>query len=57
LRLDSGDYVDLEDEADFDLIEAITGAARMHLETVYADWLRVVTKGDLTWRPSTLSPL
>jgi hypothetical protein len=53
LRFNGDDYVEVVDETDFDLTEAITVAAWVNLEAVNADWLGIITKGDSTWRLST----
>jgi hypothetical protein len=54
LHFAGGDYVEVSDEADFDLTKAISVAAWVNLEAVNADWIGIVTKGDSTWRLSTL---
>ena len=53
LRLDGDDYVEVADDAAFDMTEAVSVAAWVNLEAVNADWLGIVTKGDSTWRLST----
>ncbi len=54
LRLNGENCVEVADDAAFDLTEAITVAAWVNLEAVPAEWIGIVTKGDSTWRLSTL---
>jgi hypothetical protein len=54
LRFDGGDYVEVSDEADFDITDALTVAAWVNLEAVNAEYIGIITKGDSTWRLSTL---
>jgi hypothetical protein len=54
LRFDGSDYVEVSDEAVFDITGAITVAAWVNLEAVNAEYIGIVTKGDSTWRLSTL---
>jgi len=51
LQLDGdGDYVEIPDHADFDLIEQITVSAWIRVDTFDRQWHAIVTKGDSAWR-------
>ncbi len=49
----AGSYVEIADEAAFDLTTAISVAAWVNLEMLGSDYRPVITKGDAAWRLST----
>ncbi len=48
-----GDYVEISNEANFDINEQITVSAWVNITDVPQEWTGIVTKGDSAWRLST----
>jgi len=53
LAFDGNDYVEIPNEWNFDLVEAISVAAWVNIDLVDEPWQVVVAKGDSAWRIST----
>jgi outer membrane lipoprotein-sorting protein len=48
-----GDYVEISNEANFDINDQITVCAWVNITDVPQEWTGIVTKGDSAWRMST----
>ena len=48
-----GDYVEISNEANFDINDQITISAWVNITDVPQEWTGIVTKGDSAWRLST----
>jgi hypothetical protein len=48
-----GDYVEIANEANFDINDQITVSAWVNITDVPQEWTGIVTKGDSAWRMST----
>jgi outer membrane lipoprotein-sorting protein len=48
-----GDYVEISNEANFDINDQITVSAWVNITDVPQEWTGIVTKGDSAWRLST----
>jgi hypothetical protein len=48
----AGEYVEITDKPEFDIVEQVTVAAWVQVEKFDKDWQAIVTKGDSAWRIS-----
>ncbi len=55
IKLDGdGDYIEITNEAVFDITGPITVAAWVNINSINSEWAGIVTKGDSAWRISTV---
>jgi len=50
----SGDFVKIDDESAFDITGQVTIACWVNIHSVANEWMAIVTKGDNSWRLSTV---